>query len=674
MKYLFLFIATLSISFQVNAQNLTIEQKIKTLNEQIVATTAGEQLIWLDSLSSLTLKNADYDYNPIARRTIDLASSLDSLDLVAKNIANYIYRKANVDGIPGDGLKVYNEYSPELKKVSSKKWLAKVYIEHGFSHFISGNIDSSFYYYHKTKNLAQEANDTYTLADAKVCLGEAYSKQGDFSKASQNLQEAAITFRKLKDTSKLIYVQKNITLLYRQSGFFKEAEKAIFEGLELSKSINSYRRIAVFSLFAAEEFERKGLQKERIAYLNDAIAYSYKSKYDLFNRFRFLSALSIAYSENDSIAKAQEILNKLEKEQELMSQEFNLRNKIYYLDAQKKLAAAKGNFKNAIVYGEESLQINTERKAYEETEAAAYFLSKTYEKSGDNDNALKHFKIHTKIKDSITGIHKTRALAYYQTLYETEKRDQEILTQKSNISLLQKESKIRDQWFLIAGILAALLFITFYLRNRYKQKLQRRVAIEQLRTKISADLHDDVGSVLTGLAMQTDLIERKVPEEHKEQLQKVSALSRAAMLQMRDAVWSMDARKDNWGALIDRIKEFASENLSARNIAYALDSNGIDGAKELPGAIRQNLYLISKEAIANILKHSTASQVKIALNKSKTFISLAIQDNGVVEMNGLTPSGLGLSNMKKRAAQLDGSVRFDHTNGFQVTIEIPYNL
>ena len=200
------------------------------------------------------------------------------------------------------------------------------------------------------------------------------------------------------------------------------------------------------------------------------------------------------------------------------------------------------------------------------------------------------------------------------------------------------------------------------------------MAIEQLRTKISADLHDDVGSVLTGLAMQTDLIERKVPEKHKEQLQKVSSLSRAAMLQMRDAVWSMDARKDNWGSLIDRIKEFASENLNTKDITYDVSTTGINATQDLPGAIRQNLYLITKEAIANILKHSTASQVVMALHKSKSAILLSIQDNGVTEMNGLTPSGLGLSNMEKRATQLDGKISFDHSNGFLIKVEIPYNL
>lgn len=654
------------------AQTKEKQQHIKQLEDLIGTSQKKEKLKWMDSLASITYKEKDYLYYNLVKETITLASELDSSRVVAKHIANYIYRKTNLDGVPGEGITIYNKYVPKLKKITHKKWLASVYIEHGFSHFLSGNIDSSFYYFDKTLSYARALKDEYLIADVKVCIGEAKAKQGDFLQASQNLQEAAIAFRTLKDTSKLLHVKKNIILLYTQSGFFEEAQKEIEEAIPLAKEIREYRRVGVFLLFAANLYHKKGLEKKRIKSLKETIKYSDKSKYDLFNRFRFLSATSIAYSQNDSIVKAKEFLKKIEKEQKIISKAINLRNRIYYVDALKYIAKVEGNLIKARDLGEESFTINKERRAYEEMQDAAFFLSEVYDALGRPNKSLERFKIYSKIKDSITGIHKTRTLAFYQTLYETEKRDQQIKAQNANIIVLEQKNKIRNQWFLIVGILTGLLFVIFYVRNRYIQKMKKRVAIEQLRTKISADLHDDVGSVLTGLAMQSELIERQVPEKNKEQLRKISLLSRAAMLQMRDAVWAMDASKDNWASLIDRIKEFAGESLLAKNINYTLHLDDIQLTEELTGAIRQNLYLITKEAIANILKHSNASEVHITLAKSHKSIKLNINDDGVILTNTSSPSGLGLNNMRRRASQLGGTIDFKQDNGFKILVHIPY--
>ena len=669
MKKHILTLYCLLLALQGYAQSPELAQKIREVEKKVQSSPQAEKLIWLDSLSTLALRLTDYEYDVLARRTLDKAMALDSTNIFAKNLSKYIYHKTNVDGVPGEGLKIYDEYAPQLKKLSSKKWLAKIYIEHGFSHFISGNIDSSFYYYDKTVEFSKLANDTFTLADAKVCLGEAYAKQGDFTKASQNLKESASYFRKLKDTSKILYVQKNIILLYRQSGFYKESEQELQEALALSTAFNEYNRIAVFNFFASEEYQRRGEEKERIAYLKKAITNSYKSTYDLFNRLRFLSALSIAYSENDSIAKAQEVLKKIEGEQKIRSKELNLRNRIYYVDALKKLAEARGNYNEALHYGKESLQINIARKAFEETEAANYFLSKAYEAIGDQDNALKFYKSYAQIKDSITGIHKTRTLAHYQTLYETEKRDLEILSQKSNISLLEQKHKIRNQWFIIGGILALLFFIIFFLRSRYQQKLQRGLAVEKLRTQISSDLHDDVGSLLTGLAMHSEILGKNAPDDIKLKLNRVSELSRSAMLKMRDSVWVMDARKDNWQSLIDRINEFASEHLGTKELSYNLNPSNLSNEEEIEGLTRQHLYLVAKEAIANIIKHSNANEVVIDMAKKKDLIELSIKDNGAVTKQ--TSAGMGLSNMKQRIASLNGKFEVSTSNGFAISIRVP---
>ena len=646
-------------------QEIPEDLNIDLLKQQISESKGLQKLILLDSLSHNLRISSKHNYENISRQTIELAIELDSLKMASKHLADLMFYKNNITSIPQDGITIYNEYIPKLANLQSPKWDSELHIELADSYFFSGNIDSAFIYYDKAKTYAIEKDDEEFLAYVNLCMGSVYSSIGAFSEGSQGLKDAYQTFLKVKDTFGLIHSKYLLANIYSKNDFLKEAKIERQEGIRIALLVEDNGKLSSFYSDAAKDFKKMGLEKERIAHLKTALYYSEISEFDVGLRIGKLTSLSIAYSQNDSLQKAKEIITRIKNSPEWL----NKSNSVSYLNAVQHLVFSQGNYSEALKYGKEILAIYRAKESYEQIKDSELFLSNIYHKLGDKEKALSHYKSYNHIKDSIAGIQKTRALAYYQTLYETEKRDQEILVQKVNISSLQQESKIRNQWFIIISTLVILSFIIFYIRIRYKRKLDKRIAVEQLRTKISADLHDDVGSVLTGLAMQTELIARKVPEEYKAHLQKVSTLSRAAMLQMRDAVWSMDSRKDNWGALIDRIREFAGENLNSKNISYILDTKGIEGNQELPGAIRQSLYLITKEAIANILKHSTADNVAIDMSKNKDEIRLSIKDNGIVEKQGT--AGLGISNIKKRIDDLNGVLKININKGYEINIKIP---
>jgi signal transduction histidine kinase len=91
----------------------------------------------------------------------------------------------------------------------------------------------------------------------------------------------------------------------------------------------------------------------------------------------------------------------------------------------------------------------------------------------------------------------------------------------------------------------ALIFLTMagIAYSIFRYRLLQALAMERLRTKISSDLHDDVGSLLSGLAMQTQLMEINASETDKFKLQKITGISRNPISQMRDLVWSIDSRR-----------------------------------------------------------------------------------------------------------------------------------
>ena len=136
---------------------------------------------------------------------------------------------------------------------------------------------------------------------------------------------------------------------------------------------------------------------------------------------------------------------------------------------------------------------------------------------------------------------------------------------------------------------------------------------------------------------------------------RLSTLSREAMGRMRDTVWAIDARKDNIEFLTDRIKDYLGETLSRSQFTYDYQDQTNTKRKHLSPDIRQNVYLIFKEAINNILNHSNGSHVTVNLSQDKSMYLLVIADNGTIA-RPISTSGLDLSNRKLRAETIDADL------------------
>lgn len=203
-------------------------------------------------------------------------------------------------------------------------------------------------------------------------------------------------------------------------------------------------------------------------------------------------------------------------------------------------------------------------------------------------------------------------------------------------------------------------------------RLQQALRFERLRVKISSDLHDDVGGLLSGLAMQSEILELTAPENQKPKLSRISELSRSAMSRMRDTVWAIDARKDKLESILDRIQEHAAEILDPKGIQLNLRAEGLDVAMNMNAQVRQNLYLICKEAMTNTAKYSNGDMMNISFTPhGRKGIELELWDNGKVVPKKHKSSGLGMSNMEMRSKQIGGHFSFDVEDGFRISVVIP---
>lgn len=224
-------------------------------------------------------------------------------------------------------------------------------------------------------------------------------------------------------------------------------------------------------------------------------------------------------------------------------------------------------------------------------------------------------------------------------------------------------------WFyvLLAIGLAGLIYYYFSSRLRTQEKLEIQ------RVKIASNLHDEVGSLLTRITMSADRLVTRMPRdsETRDKLEGVSVLSREANVAMSDVLWTIDARNDFTGSLTDRMREHAEDLLLPRGIDVTINFSDIDQSKKLSPEFRQHLFLVYKEIINNIIKHSKAEKVLIIYKQSKNSFLLQVKNDGVSEHKGSVSTGQGLRNIKMRAELIHGKVEIiQGTDEFEVRVMI----
>src|SRR5439155_24516608 len=110
----------------------------------------------------------------------------------------------------------------------------------------------------------------------------------------------------------------------------------------------------------------------------------------------------------------------------------------------------------------------------------------------------------------------------------------------------------------------------------YRYRVRRLIELERVRTRIAADLHDDIGASLSLIAMLSEVARRQAMQGNfkvGESLSSIAASSRELVDAMSDIVWAVNPSKDRFSELVKRIRRFASDVFSARDIALQFESD-----------------------------------------------------------------------------------------------------
>lgn len=231
----------------------------------------------------------------------------------------------------------------------------------------------------------------------------------------------------------------------------------------------------------------------------------------------------------------------------------------------------------------------------------------------------------------------------------------------------------------IAAIILSIMTV-IYLIHRYR--LEQLLKFERIRNTIAIDLHDDIGASLTRISlfshaalralkkMQINIIENVPIKNIESLLTEIDDNSRELISSMSDIVWAVNPKNDSFDKITIRMKDYTIKVFEANEIDYKIFIDPALSSLVLPMDFRRNIFMIYKEGIANILRHSNASKVDIKLVKEKDNIIISIWDNGSGFTVNSNTAGNGLKNINQRAASFKGSSNIISEPGKGTTLNV----
>jgi ligand-binding sensor domain-containing protein/two-component sensor histidine kinase len=226
-------------------------------------------------------------------------------------------------------------------------------------------------------------------------------------------------------------------------------------------------------------------------------------------------------------------------------------------------------------------------------------------------------------------------------------------------------------WFRLLCLSAVSLVLYALYRNRLERVLQ----LEHIRMRIATDLHDDIGSSLSQIAILSEVARGpgEADADALDPLGRIASISRELVDSMSDIVWAVNPKRDNLHDLTRRMRQFAGEMLVPVGIEFTFDAHGAESDVALGADLRRQVFLIFKECIHNAARHSGATQVDIAFALTDGTLRLMIRDNGRGFDSSEVAAGHGLASIASRAAGLNGKVRVDSVpgTGTTATLSVP---
>ncbi len=224
-------------------------------------------------------------------------------------------------------------------------------------------------------------------------------------------------------------------------------------------------------------------------------------------------------------------------------------------------------------------------------------------------------------------------------------------------------------------ILLILIWIIVVIYIVYRIRILHLMAIEKLKNSISADLHDEIGASLTNINFLSAIIKKKVKDgEIKAYLDNLNQEVQASCEALDEIVWNLKIPDESLEELVINMRRYSSRIFEQENIGYKVKIQEKFKERMMSLQQRRALFLIFKELINNLRKHSKATFSEIEINESDKMFHLTLRDNGVGFDPEESTERNGLKNIKQRLAKWRGKIKIYSSprTGSLIEIWLPY--
>jgi signal transduction histidine kinase len=232
-------------------------------------------------------------------------------------------------------------------------------------------------------------------------------------------------------------------------------------------------------------------------------------------------------------------------------------------------------------------------------------------------------------------------------------------------------------WALLAavGVGGGALILRYLAQRKLQEttlRFHQQQELERERLRIAQDIHDDLGSRVTQISLVSAMAlnDSALSDKLRAQLVFVSTMSRDLVSALYETVWAVNPENDNLDAMVNYLCEKFNELCLQAQLRCRLDVSPIPKNVEISSRVRHHISLAAKEAMNNVVKHAHATQVNVQITFNDSTLAISIQDNGRGFQPAAASSGNGLTNMKRRMAEVGGSCLFESGPGRGTTVHL----
>jgi signal transduction histidine kinase len=227
-------------------------------------------------------------------------------------------------------------------------------------------------------------------------------------------------------------------------------------------------------------------------------------------------------------------------------------------------------------------------------------------------------------------------------------------------------------WFrlLLAAVAAVALlggvrYFTWRKVQRELQRLERRQAVEEERTRMARDIHDEMGARFTQISLLAGRALKSAPadESVREPIRHINGAVKELASALEEIVWAANPSHDSLEGFSNYLSQYAGTVVRDAGLRCRLDIPALLPAVSLASGTRHRLMMAVKEALNNALKHARATEVRVQLELAGDRLLVTVADNGGGFEPATVKRGNGLDHLARRMEEAGGSCAIESQPG-----------